>query len=125
MGAGAIVMEGAVVEAGAIVEDGAVIHPGRRVPSGQVWGGNPAAFRRDVGKGEAAGLEDHAVEVSVLAAEHAAEFLPYSTAYQAAEGLPSGVQDAAVRAIVDAQVAASAIELREGVCRIPIAPAVA
>ena len=95
VGAGAIVMEGAVVEAGAIVEDGAVIHPGRRVPSGQVWGGNPAAFRRDVGKGEAAGLEDHAAEISALAAEPAADFLPCSTAYLVAEGLSSGVHDAA------------------------------
>lgn len=122
-------MEGAVVEAGAVVEDGTVVHPGRRIPGGQVWGGNPAAFRRDVTKGEAAHTEDHAVvrappalarllkwpqpdspppvqEVSALAAQHAAEFLPYTTVYQAAESLPSAVQDAAVRAIAEAQAAA-------------------
>jgi carbonic anhydrase/acetyltransferase-like protein (isoleucine patch superfamily) len=66
IGAGAIVMEGAVVEATAVVEDGAVVHPGRRIPAGQVWGGNPAAFVRDLEKGELASVEDHATVSEAL-----------------------------------------------------------
>jgi gamma-carbonic anhydrase len=61
IGAGAIVMEGAIIEANARLEDGAVVHPGRRIPSGQVWGGNPAAYIRDLEKGEVAAIDDHAV----------------------------------------------------------------
>ena len=45
-------------------------------------------------------------EAAALAAEHAHEFLPYTTAYQAAEKLPPGAVDAAVRAIAEAQVLA-------------------
>ncbi len=60
-------MEGAVVESNAVLEPGSVVHPGRRIPAGQVWTGNPAAYVRDLDKGELAGIEDHAV-VSVSGA---------------------------------------------------------
>ncbi len=82
-----MIMEGALVERGSIVEAAAVVHPGRRVPAGEVWGGNPAVFKRKVSKEEAASVEGHAQETSELAAEHAHEFLPYSTAYTQAERL--------------------------------------
>ncbi len=87
IGAGAIVMEGALVEKGARVAEGAVVHPGRRIPSGQVWGGNPAVYVRDLDKTEAASVEGHAEGEATAAEEHAAEFLPYTTAYQTAERL--------------------------------------
>jgi gamma-carbonic anhydrase len=63
IGAGAVVMEGALVEEHAIVAPGAVVHPGRRVPGGQVWGGNPAVYVRDASKAELAGAQG-AAEVS-------------------------------------------------------------
>jgi carbonic anhydrase/acetyltransferase-like protein (isoleucine patch superfamily) len=92
IGAGAIIMEGAIVEKGAHVAEGAVVHPGRRIPAGQVWGGNPAVYVRDATKTEIASIEHHAEEAAETAAEHAHEFLPYTTAYQQAEKL--GVTDA-------------------------------
>ena len=91
IGAGAIVMEGAIVEKGAVVSEGTVVHPGRRIPAGQVWAGNPAAYVRDVTKTEAASVEGHAEEAADTAAEHAGEFFPFTTAYQQAERL--GVTD--------------------------------
>ncbi len=87
IGAGAIVLEGALVEKYARVAEGSVVHPGRRVPSGQVWGGNPAVFVRDLTKSEIAETEGHAEEVADNANVHAHEFLPYTTAYQQAEKL--------------------------------------
>ena len=54
IGAGAIVMEGALVEADAEVGAGAVVHSGRRVPSGELWEGNPATKTRDLTKTEIA-----------------------------------------------------------------------
>lgn len=93
IGAGAVVMEGALVEAYAVVADGAVVHPGRRVPHGQVWGGNPATFVRDATATEQGEVEGKAEETADLAAEHAHEFLPYSTAYQQAEALGLAAKD--------------------------------
>ena len=87
IGAGAIIMEGAVVEEYAHVEPGAVVHPGRRVPTGTVYGGNPAVFIRDLSKTEIAEAEAHAEEVAELASSHAEEFLPYTNAYKVAEKL--------------------------------------
>lgn len=82
VGAGAVICEGAIVEAAAKVEDGAVVHPGLRIPAGQVWGGNPAVFIRERTKTELAEIQGHAQETAALAEEHAAEFLPYTTAYR-------------------------------------------
>ncbi|RYG48670.1 gamma carbonic anhydrase family protein [archaeon] len=92
IGAGAIVMEGALVESFAQVGEGAVVHPGRRIPSGELWAGNPAVFVRPLTKMELAGATGHAEEAADVASEHAHEFLPYTTAYQQAERL--GVTDA-------------------------------
>jgi len=97
IGAGAVVMEGALIEEHARVAEGSVVHPGRRIPAGQLWGGNPAVFVRDLSKAEIAEAEGAAKDISALADEHAYQFLPYTTAYQSAERL--GVTDAAVSAI--------------------------
>lgn len=53
--------------------------------------GNPAAYIRDLSKSELAEAEGHAEETADVAAEHAAEFLPFTTAYADAERL--GVED--------------------------------
>ena len=83
------------------VGEGSVVHPGRRIPAGQVWEGNPAVYVRDASKEEVALAESAAKDVHTLAAEHAYQFLPMSTAYLQAEKL--GVTDAAVAAINAAQ----------------------
>ena len=87
IGAGAVVMEGALVETYAKVGEGAVIHPGRRIPSGQLWEGNPAVFVRELTKTEKAEAGGHADETALTAEEHSEEFLPYTTAYRQAETL--------------------------------------
>ncbi len=48
IGVGAIVMDRAVIESGAMVAAGALVTPGKRVPRGQLWGGSPAVYMRDL-----------------------------------------------------------------------------
>ncbi len=48
IGMNATVMDDAVVESGAMVAAGALVAPGKRVLAGQVWGGTPARYLRDV-----------------------------------------------------------------------------
>ena len=48
IGMQACVMDGAYVETGAMVAAGALVTPGKRVPTGQLWGGSPARFMRDL-----------------------------------------------------------------------------
>uniref|UniRef100_A0A061SN01 Gamma carbonic anhydrase mitochondrial-like n=1 Tax=Tetraselmis sp. GSL018 TaxID=582737 RepID=A0A061SN01_9CHLO len=68
----AVVREGATVESGAVVAAGAVVGEGATVPSGQVWGGNPLRYLRDVKPEEASYFEAGAQEYLKLAQEHAA-----------------------------------------------------
>lgn len=51
---GATVMDEAVVETGAMVAAGALVTPRKRVPTGQLWGGSPAAYMRDLNEAEMA-----------------------------------------------------------------------
>ena len=48
IGMHATVMDGAVVESGGMVAAGALVAPNKKVPEGQIWGGNPAKFLRDM-----------------------------------------------------------------------------
>jgi carbonic anhydrase/acetyltransferase-like protein (isoleucine patch superfamily) len=48
IGMHATVMDGAVVESGAWVAAGALVTPNKRVLRGQIWGGNPARYLRDM-----------------------------------------------------------------------------
>ncbi len=48
IGMSATVMDGAVVETGAMVAAGALVPPGKCVLAGQVWGGTPARYLRDI-----------------------------------------------------------------------------
>lgn len=42
------IMDGAVVESRAFVAAGSLVTPGKRIPSGQLWGGCPARYMRDL-----------------------------------------------------------------------------
>jgi carbonic anhydrase/acetyltransferase-like protein (isoleucine patch superfamily) len=53
IGMGATLQQGSVVEKGAMVAAGAVLAPGTTVPSGEIWGGNPAKFLRKLKAEEA------------------------------------------------------------------------
>lgn len=52
VGMQACVMDGAVVEGFAMVAAGALVTPGKVIPAGQLWGGRPARFMRDVSQEE-------------------------------------------------------------------------
>lgn len=54
VGMGATIMDDVVVESGAMVAAGAVVTPRKRIPSGQIWAGNPAKHLRDLTDEEAA-----------------------------------------------------------------------
>lgn len=53
IGMRSVVMDKAVVESGAMVAAGAVVTPGKRVGSGELWSGTPAAFMRHLKPEEA------------------------------------------------------------------------
>jgi carbonic anhydrase/acetyltransferase-like protein (isoleucine patch superfamily) len=46
VGARSVVCEGAILEHESILAPGSVVPPARRIPSGELWGGNPARFIR-------------------------------------------------------------------------------
>ena len=48
VGLGAIVMDGCVIERNAMLAAGAMLTPGKIIPSGQMWGGRPARFMREL-----------------------------------------------------------------------------
>jgi len=48
IGMGAIILDEAVIETGAMVAAGALVPPKKVVKSGQLWGGNPAKYMRDL-----------------------------------------------------------------------------
>jgi gamma-carbonic anhydrase len=48
VGMGATVLDGAVIESEGMLAAGGVLTPGKRIPSGELWGGNPARLMREV-----------------------------------------------------------------------------
>jgi carbonic anhydrase/acetyltransferase-like protein (isoleucine patch superfamily) len=52
IGMNATVMDDCIVESGAMVAAGALVPPGKRVLAGQVWGGTPARYLRDIRKSD-------------------------------------------------------------------------
>lgn len=52
IGMGAIILDEAVIETGAMVAAGALVTPRKIVKSGQLWGGNPARYMRDLTEAE-------------------------------------------------------------------------
>lgn len=45
-------MQGARIERGAHILPNSIVPPGRLIPAGQVWGGNPIAYVRDLSQEE-------------------------------------------------------------------------
>ena len=48
IGANSVIMQGARLERGSVIEANSVVGPGRLIPAGQVWGGNPCVFVRNL-----------------------------------------------------------------------------
>ncbi|KAI5056396.1 hypothetical protein GOP47_0028214 [Adiantum capillus-veneris] len=82
-----VLMEGSLVETNAILMSGTVLAPGRRIPAGELWGGNPARFIRQLTYDETHNIKLLAEKMRTVAKMHMSEFLPYSTAYLEAEKL--------------------------------------
>ncbi|KAL6583478.1 Gamma carbonic anhydrase 1, mitochondrial [Orobanche minor] len=73
VGMGATLLDGVVVEKHAMVAAGALVRQNTRIPSGEIWGGNPAKFLRKLTDDEIAFISQSAINYSILAQAHAAE----------------------------------------------------
>ncbi len=58
------------VESGALVAAGAVVQPNTTVAAGQVWGGNPARFIRDLKPNEKSFMHKSAEAYCALGVDH-------------------------------------------------------
>uniref|UniRef100_A0A2P2JJ64 Uncharacterized protein MANES_14G049700 n=1 Tax=Rhizophora mucronata TaxID=61149 RepID=A0A2P2JJ64_RHIMU len=87
IGQHSILMEGSLVESHSILEAGSVVPPGRRIPTGELWAGNPARYVRSLTHEETLEIPKLAVAINDLSKSHSSEFLPYSTAYLEVEKL--------------------------------------
>lgn len=70
IGMGAIILDKAIVEERAMVAAGALVPPGKTIKSGQLWGGNPARYMRDLSPQELDFLKISADNYVCLAAEY-------------------------------------------------------
>ncbi|KAJ0247781.1 Gamma carbonic anhydrase 1 [Hirschfeldia incana] len=73
IGMGATLLDGVVVENHALVAAGALVRQNTRIPSGEIWGGNPARFLRKLKSEEIDFIPKSAENYSNLAKVHAAE----------------------------------------------------
>ncbi|KAJ3698112.1 hypothetical protein LUZ61_001817 [Rhynchospora tenuis] len=73
VGMGAILLDGAVVEKNAMVGAGSLVRQGTRIPSGEVWAGNPAKFLRKLTEEEIASIKESASIYTNLAQVHSTE----------------------------------------------------
>ncbi|KAK1309615.1 hypothetical protein QJS10_CPA08g00164 [Acorus calamus] len=73
VGMGATLLDGVVVETNAMVAAGALVRQDTRIPSGEVWGGNPARFLRKLTDEEMKFFVESATNYSNLAQVHASE----------------------------------------------------
>lgn len=67
VGMGTTVLDGAVVETGAMVAAGALLTPNKRVPTGELWGGSPARYLRDLTEEQRENLTSGAAHYAELA----------------------------------------------------------
>lgn len=70
IGMGAIILDGVTVKTGAMVAAGAVVTPNKTIASGQIWGGNPARYMRDLTIDEINFFKISATNYTKLAAEY-------------------------------------------------------
>lgn len=75
------ILEGALVEANTMLEPGTVVPPYARIPSGQKWAGNPAAYVADLTPDELEDIKKISLEIHQKAKEHLLEFLPIGNTY--------------------------------------------
>ena len=72
VGLGSIVMDGCVIESDAMLAAGGMLTPGKRIPSGQLWAGQPARYVRDLTPQELVGQQAGVAHYVALAKAHSA-----------------------------------------------------
>ena len=102
-----LLLEGSMMEKDSVLAPGSVLPPGRRVPTGELWGGSPAKFVRELSKDEKVALPAVAAAAYPAADAHREEFLPQSAAYREAEDLLRALKPDATL-VVGADLAAAA-----------------
>lgn len=93
VGMGSILNEGSYMETHSMLGAGSVLERGARVPTGELWVGNPAKFLRMLTEDEIEHIKISAEKYAEVAKEHMDEFyLPYGQQYLEAEkaGYPIG-----------------------------------
>ncbi len=70
VGMGAVIMDEAVIETGGMLAGGALLAPGKRVKSGELWGGVPARFLRELRPEEVATWPERVSHYVELAADY-------------------------------------------------------
>eukprot|EP00008_Paramoeba_atlantica_P005218 CAMPEP_0201487224 /NCGR_PEP_ID=MMETSP0151_2-20130828/11611_1 /ASSEMBLY_ACC=CAM_ASM_000257 /TAXON_ID=200890 /ORGANISM="Paramoeba atlantica, Strain 621/1 / CCAP 1560/9" /LENGTH=300 /DNA_ID=CAMNT_0047872209 /DNA_START=54 /DNA_END=956 /DNA_ORIENTATION=+ len=84
IGMGSILLDGSYMEKGSLLGANTVVQPHCRIPSGQLWVGNPAKYLRDLTEDEKAWIKTAAEAYHDLSNVHKEEFfLPPSTYLQA------------------------------------------
>ncbi|CAL4976773.1 unnamed protein product [Urochloa decumbens] len=73
VGMGATLLDGVVVEKHGMVAAGALVRQNTTIPSGEVWGGNPAKFLRKLTADEIAFISESATNYCTLSKVHATE----------------------------------------------------
>lgn len=86
IGARSVVCEGAIMESESILAPGSVVPPARRIPAGELWGGNPARFIRKLTAHERDRvISDAATHNLAIAAKLSREQLPIGTGWRDVE----------------------------------------
>lgn len=70
VGMKACLMDGAYLERGAMLAAGGLLTPGKRIPSGELWAGNPAKLLRSLSVAEKEMIPNSATHYAALAAEY-------------------------------------------------------
>lgn len=70
VGMKACLMDGAHLESGAMLAAGGLLTPGKRIPSGELWAGNPAKLLRPLSVAEKEMISNSATHYAALAAEY-------------------------------------------------------
>lgn len=93
VGAGSVICAGARIERGAVILPNTVVPHGRLIPAGQVWGGNPAVYVRDLTEKE---LNDNYMASYAKGASEGAQdnFSLYPRGY-VEDNIPAGEDSAA------------------------------
>uniref|UniRef100_A0A7S0NIV3 Uncharacterized protein n=1 Tax=Micromonas pusilla TaxID=38833 RepID=A0A7S0NIV3_MICPS len=87
IGARSVLEPGSYVEENAAIEAGTRVEAGALIPSGQLWGGNPARYVRDLDGHEIAEIRSVAEQTYGASQDHAAQSTPWGMAYVQTDAL--------------------------------------